>query len=122
MNGRRSRRAKSCRRSPSRSANQMACITATAMRILRRHHRPATQGRDPTTLACAAGSQACDSILFTVIAEKTGYPPEMLSPEMALNADLGIDSIKRVEIFSALQERLPEAPVVKPENLGSLHT
>jgi len=62
------------------------------------------------------------AILLSVIAEKTGYPVDMLAPEMALDADLGIDSIKRVEIFSALQEKLPDAPVVKPEHLGSLHT
>ena len=41
---------------------------------------------------------------------------------MALDADLGIDSIKRVEILSALQERLPELPAVKPEHLGTLQT
>jgi acyl transferase domain-containing protein/NAD(P)-dependent dehydrogenase (short-subunit alcohol dehydrogenase family)/acyl carrier protein len=62
------------------------------------------------------------AVLLAVVAEKTGYPAEMLSPEMALDADLGIDSIKRVEIFSALQERLPDAPAVKPEHLGTLHT
>jgi NAD(P)-dependent dehydrogenase (short-subunit alcohol dehydrogenase family)/acyl carrier protein len=62
------------------------------------------------------------SILLEVIAEKTGYPAEMLGMEMSLDADLGIDSIKRVEILSALQERLPDAPPVKPEHLGSFHT
>ena len=46
----------------------------------------------------------------------------MLDLDMELDADLGIDSIKRVEILSALQERLPDAPAVKPEHLGSLHT
>src|SRR5437660_1627799 len=46
----------------------------------------------------------------------------MLGLDMALDADLGIDSIKRVEILSALQERLPQAPTVKPEHLGTLHT
>jgi acyl transferase domain-containing protein/NAD(P)-dependent dehydrogenase (short-subunit alcohol dehydrogenase family) len=60
--------------------------------------------------------------LMSVIAEKTGYPVEMLTPEMTLDADLGIDSIKRVEILSTLQEKLPQAPVVKPEHLGTLHT
>ena len=45
-----------------------------------------------------------------MIAEKTGYPVEMLDLDMALDADLGIDSIKRVEILSALQEQLPGAP------------
>ena len=46
----------------------------------------------------------------------------MLELEMTLDADLGIDSIKRVEILSALQEKLPEAPAVKPEDLGTLQT
>jgi acyl transferase domain-containing protein/NADP-dependent 3-hydroxy acid dehydrogenase YdfG len=70
--------------------------------------------------AATASSQRIDSILLEVIAEKTGYPTEMLELDMALDADLGIDSIKRVEILSALQERLPEAPVIKPEHLGTL--
>src|SRR5262249_59559902 len=63
-----------------------------------------------------------ESVLLDVIAEKTGYPAEMLQLDMTLDADLGIDSIKRVEILSALQDRLPNAPAVKPEQLGTLHT
>jgi acyl transferase domain-containing protein/NAD(P)-dependent dehydrogenase (short-subunit alcohol dehydrogenase family) len=62
------------------------------------------------------------TVLLEVVSEKTGYPVEMLGLDMALDADLGIDSIKRVEILSALQDRLPEAPAVKPEHLGTLHT
>jgi NAD(P)-dependent dehydrogenase (short-subunit alcohol dehydrogenase family)/acyl carrier protein len=62
------------------------------------------------------------AVLLAVVADKTGYPPEMLDPDMGLDADLGIDSIKRVEILSALQEQLPDAPAVKPEHLGTLHT
>ena len=60
--------------------------------------------------------------LLSVVAEKTGYPEEMLELSMGLDADLGIDSIKRVEILSALQERLPNAPVVAPEHLGEIQT
>jgi acyl transferase domain-containing protein len=67
------------------------------------------------------GNEGVETIVLEVIAEKTGYPAEMLELDMALDADLGIDSIKRVEILSALQERLPEAPVIKPEHLGTLH-
>ena len=62
------------------------------------------------------------SVLMMVVSEKTGYPTEMLELDMALDADLGIDSIKRVEILAAIQERLPDAPIVKPEHLGSLNT
>src|SRR5262249_58237594 len=68
------------------------------------------------------GRERVKGVLLKVVAEKTGYPAEMLDPAMGLDADLGIDSIKRVEILSALQERLPEAPGVKPEHLGTLNT
>ena len=61
-------------------------------------------------------------VLLEVVAEKTGYPVDMLELDMQLDADLGIDSIKRVEILSALQDRLPDAPPVKPEHLGTLRT
>jgi NAD(P)-dependent dehydrogenase (short-subunit alcohol dehydrogenase family)/acyl carrier protein len=47
---------------------------------------------------------------------------DSLDLSLSLDADLGVDSIKRVEILSALQEKLPNAPVVKPEHLGTLHT
>src|SRR5205823_729155 len=66
--------------------------------------------------------EAVRAAVLAVVAEKTGYPPDMLDLDMGLDADLGIDSIKRVEILSALQERLPDAPQVKPEHLGTLHT
>ncbi|MFO0948366.1 MAG: SDR family NAD(P)-dependent oxidoreductase [Planctomycetota bacterium] len=69
----------------------------------------------------AAGSVSIGDILG-IIAEKTGYPAEMLQLEMELDGDLGIDSIKRVEIFSAFQEKFPEAPVVQSDQLGTLRT
>ena len=61
-------------------------------------------------------------VLLSIVAEKTGYPAETINPDMDLEADLGIDSIKRVEILSAVSERLPDAPKVKPEHLGTLRT
>ncbi len=60
-----------------------------------------------------------DNLLLKVVSEKTGYPLEMLSLDMSLDTDLGIDSIKRVEILSAIQEQLPWSPVIKPEELGT---
>ncbi|MFD7717249.1 phosphopantetheine-binding protein, partial [Streptomyces sp. NPDC059814] len=60
--------------------------------------------------------------LLGVVAEKTGYPAEMLEPGMDLEADLGIDSIKRVQILGALQERFPVSGDVDPERLGELRT
>ena len=63
-----------------------------------------------------------EAVLLEVIAEKTGYPVDILNLDMEMDSDLGIDSIKRVEIFSALQQRIPEAPPVGPEHLGTLRT
>jgi len=42
--------------------------------------------------------------LREVAAERTGYPPEMLDLDAGIESDLGIDSIKRVEILTALQK------------------
>ena len=76
-----------------------------------------------TGLASAyAGESQLAPIVLAVVAEKTGYPTEMLNLDMSLDHDLGIDSIKRVEILSALQERVPNLPPFQPEELGALHT
>src|SRR5581483_5179954 len=62
------------------------------------------------------------AIFVQVVAEKTGYPAETVNLDMDLESDLGIDSIKRVEILSGVQERAPDAPTVEPEQLGRLRT
>nr|WP_248277554.1 phosphopantetheine-binding protein [Brasilonema sp. UFV-L1] len=41
---------------------------------------------------------------------------------MDMEADLGIDSIKRVEIFGALQDQFPDAPKTSTEELTELRT
>jgi len=60
--------------------------------------------------------------LLEIVSEKTGYPTEMLDPGMDMEADLGIDSIKRVEILGALQTRFPELPKADSTALAELHT
>jgi hypothetical protein len=57
-----------------------------------------------------------------VVAEKTGYPASMLNLDMALEADLGIDSIKRVEILSALNARVPGMPTIDLSSMVSMRT
>jgi len=41
------------------------------------------------------------SQLYKIISERTGYPQNMLNQDQDLEADLGIDSIKRVEILGS---------------------
>jgi acyl carrier protein len=60
--------------------------------------------------------------LLEVVSEKTGYPAEMLELEMDMEADLGIDSIKRVEIFGALTAQYPEMSGINPNELTELRT
>jgi len=78
----------------------------------------------PATAAAASANLGAGitETLLAVVSEKTGYPIEMLELDMGMDSDLGIDSIKRVEILSTLQDRLPGTPVIGPEHLGTLRT
>ena len=82
----------------------------------------AVTGAAGTQVNGGVDAHRVSEVLLSVVADKTGYPVDMLDVSMNLDADLGIDSIKRVEILAALQEALPEAPVVAPDQLGELRT
>ncbi len=58
-----------------------------------------------------------EKLLLRFVSERTGYPVEMLNLDQNLEADLGIDSIKRTEIFGLLRERLalPDVSVDREE-------
>ncbi len=62
------------------------------------------------------------SVMLAVVADKTGYPAEMLDLAMDMEADLGIDSIKRVEILGTVQDQLPDLPELNPEDLAECRT
>ncbi|WP_298775304.1 SDR family NAD(P)-dependent oxidoreductase, partial [uncultured Shewanella sp.] len=66
-----------------------------------------------------ADIQTC---MLSVVSEKTGYPAEMLTLEMDMEADLGIDSIKRVEILASVQDQQPELPELNPDDLSECRT
>ncbi len=89
--------------------------------------RPAVEKSTQTAVVAEAKQIAAtdnhfEKVLLNIVSEKTGYPIEMLDLEMNLDSDLGIDSIKRVEILSALQEAMPDLPMVSPDELGQLQT
>ncbi len=69
-----------------------------------------------------ANTAQLEKILLGVVSEKTGYPAEMLELSMDMEADLGIDSIKRVEIFGALTAQYPEMAGINPNELTELRT
>ncbi|MGW4056792.1 SDR family NAD(P)-dependent oxidoreductase [Amycolatopsis sp. NPDC004747] len=59
--------------------------------------------------AVPATAPKAASVLETVVAvigERTGYPVEMIEPDLDLEADLSVDSIKRAEIAGELASRL----------------
>ncbi|MBR58675.1 MAG: hypothetical protein CMH54_11735 [Myxococcales bacterium] len=49
--------------------------------------------------------------LLEMVAEQTGYPVDMLEPDLDLEADLGIDTVKQAELFAAVREKYGIAPV-----------
>jgi acyl transferase domain-containing protein/NADP-dependent 3-hydroxy acid dehydrogenase YdfG len=91
---------------------------------------PAQRDEVPEASGSAADSSATTplevggigSLLLSVVADRTGYPVEMLNLDMELETDLGIDSIKRVDILSAVRERAGELPGGTLNSLSSLRT
>ncbi|RKN08433.1 SDR family NAD(P)-dependent oxidoreductase [Streptomyces radicis] len=56
----------------------------------------------PDADAAAATAPDVTGTVLRVISERTGYPVDMLDPDLDLEADLSIDSIKRTEIAGEL--------------------
>ena len=64
----------------------------------------------PTPVAVAPVPKALDEAQVTkeivaMVAEKTGYPEDMLELDLDMEADLGIDTVKQAEMFAAMRER-----------------
>ncbi|GAA2208064.1 hypothetical protein GCM10009850_035220 [Nonomuraea monospora] len=58
----------------------------------------------PEPIAAAQTDPVADSVV-AIVSEMTGYPPELLEPDLDLEADLGVDTVKQAEIFAAVRER-----------------
>lgn len=80
---------------------------------------PPTQASDPSP-STAAGNEAAavespewdraavTAALLEIVEDRTGYPQDMLDLDSNMEADLGIDSIKRVEIVGGVLKRFPD--------------
>ncbi len=91
----------------------------TGVNELVHQHAPATPVLAPTAGPASAPAPAqapvvpsiretplpreLEPVLVGIVAERTGYPTDMLNLDANLEADLGIDSIKRVEIIAAFR-------------------
>ncbi len=74
-------------------------------------HNNGNNGGEPANEAadqCMNAEQLIAGLL-EIVSQRTGYPPEMLDPALDLEADLGIDSIKRVEILNSFRKLLPQS-------------
>ncbi len=69
----------------------------------------------------AKESASVDQVILRVVSERTGYPLDVLCFDADIEADLGIDSIKRVEIIGAVQrECLPGDKRLEQETFDRL--
>jgi len=83
-----------------------------------RHEPPVTMG----DAEAKAPLENVEDVLLRLVSEKTGYPLEMLDVTLNLEADLGIDSIKRVEILGALQRQMGAFEADELEEVAGLRT
>jgi len=63
-----------------------------------------------------------ETILLERISQRTGYPREMIGRDLDLEGDLGIDSIKRVEILGDLRDRLAASADLDMDRLTRCRT
>jgi len=82
----------------------------------------AESGAGAAPEASLPGIEAVAEGIMRVVSEKAGYPVEMLELDMEMEADLGIDRVKLVEIIGALRERYPFLGDLDNEALSGLHT
>ena len=67
----------------------------------------AVPGEPAPSEAVAAPSDTTDElvdVVVRIVAEMTGYPPELLDLDLDLEADLGVDTVKQAEVFAAVRE------------------
>ncbi|MFJ7996123.1 SDR family NAD(P)-dependent oxidoreductase [Streptomyces sp. NPDC096310] len=83
---------------------------------------PVTEDRAPAAAGAPPSASELEELLLSVVARLTGYPVEMLGLDMELEADLGVDSIKRVEILSAVRREVGDVAAGDVGRLGKLRT
>jgi acyl transferase domain-containing protein/NAD(P)-dependent dehydrogenase (short-subunit alcohol dehydrogenase family) len=76
----------------------------------------------PPTAAAASGGDAVMETVLKLVSDKTGYPRDMLAPDLDLEADLGIDTVKQAEVFALVREtfNIPRQDTVKLRDYPTL--
>ncbi len=83
-------------------------------------------GSAPASAPAGASAAVWTQRLTDKLVEATGYPADMLEPQLDLEADLGIDSVQRAEIWASLLTEHDMDPGLRPtgprtiENLAAI--
>jgi acyl transferase domain-containing protein/NAD(P)-dependent dehydrogenase (short-subunit alcohol dehydrogenase family)/acyl carrier protein len=72
-------------------------------------------------VAASSGGDAMETVL-KLVSDKTGYPRDMLDPDLDLEADLGIDTVKQAEVFALVREtfNIPRQDTLKLRDYPTL--
>ena len=65
---------------------------------------PTPQQFQPVAAVASAHAESVKQHVLALVAEKTGYPVDMLDLDLDLEADLGVDTVKQAEVFAAVRE------------------
>lgn len=79
---------------------------------------PAPEAGPEPAAGPALDREGMIALLQKLISQRTGYPKEMLAPDLDVEAELGVDSIKRVEVLGELRRRLPPQMGLRVQELG----
>ena len=63
-------------------------------------------GGSTAASAVPSGAASADEVMqrvTAIVAEMTGYPADLLEPDLDLEADLGVDTVKQAEVFAAVR-------------------
>ncbi|MDY6905217.1 MAG: SDR family NAD(P)-dependent oxidoreductase [Thermodesulfobacteriota bacterium] len=71
---------------------------------------------DESAATCSRGAVDLKSLLLDIVSDCTGYPVDMLEMDQEIEADLGIDSIKRMQAMEELEVALEKKGLRLPED------
>ncbi len=77
-------------------------------------------GASPAPTGAGAGIEVWIARLREKLVVTTGYPPEMLETGLDLEADLGVDSVQRAEIWVALTQEHGLDPEARPAGVRTI--
>ena len=91
-----------------------------------RDNRPDLNAQQPAPQAPSAPpTPAADPVkqrILQLVAEKTGYPSDMLDLDLDLEADLGVDTVKQADLFASVREtyHIPRNDQIKLRDFPTL--